>query len=227
MSKKPPNGNMKEEEFIYAYDRNGEKVGEKREKKQLIKEIREHSLQHGDAPYAVAVIHLVFLRTTGELRVIKRAHKSENPDLWDKTVGGHVRAGETYDSALIRESNEEISVKVVLSDMCYFPRLLREFDLNEFAIVRRLDFRPWSKSTRKMRNDDTWEKRDRVATYFGVYDGEFRFRDGETVESEDWAYDELKAEIKQNPGEYTYDLKEMMRQYAYFLESFIDYKPSK
>ncbi len=38
--------------------------------------------------------------------------KDSNPGLWDTSVGGHLDSGESYDQAVIRETNEELGIEL-------------------------------------------------------------------------------------------------------------------
>ena len=60
-------------------------------------------------------VHAIVLNSQGQVFVQHRApHRDNNPDLWDSSVAGHLQAGEHYDQAMIRETEEEIGL--VLSE---------------------------------------------------------------------------------------------------------------
>jgi len=60
------------------------------------------------------VIHLHVVSSNGKILLQKRKiTKKIQPGKWDTSVGGHVSYGETIEDALIRESEEEISVTPV------------------------------------------------------------------------------------------------------------------
>jgi 8-oxo-dGTP pyrophosphatase MutT (NUDIX family) len=57
---------------------------------------------------AAGAVQLLLLDPEGRVLLQRRREDKENGGLWDKSVGGHVQAGETFDEALIREANEEL-----------------------------------------------------------------------------------------------------------------------
>jgi len=83
-------------ELLNVYDAAGAVVG---------------SLERGEAKargLAVGAIQLLLVNPRGRVLLQRRRHDKENGGLWDKSVGGHVQAGETFDQALVREANEEL-----------------------------------------------------------------------------------------------------------------------
>jgi 8-oxo-dGTP pyrophosphatase MutT (NUDIX family) len=73
----------------------------------------------------------------------RRPEDKENGGRWDKTVGGHVSAGESFDETAVREAGEELfgtasSPHVRLAgDEAEFRRLLRNLDLTRDAVFFR------------------------------------------------------------------------------------------
>lgn len=57
---------------------------------------------------AAGAVQLLVVGPDGKVLLQKRRDDKENGGLWDKSVGGHVLAGESFDEALIREANEEL-----------------------------------------------------------------------------------------------------------------------
>lgn len=69
------------------------------------------SMERGDAKakgYAAGAVQLLLVGEDGRVLLQRRRDDKENGGLWDKSVGGHVQAGETFDGALLREANEEL-----------------------------------------------------------------------------------------------------------------------
>jgi len=100
------------DELLHAYNQWG-RIVKTQERSSLLQEIRDYSYKHGDANLAVETIYLVLSNSNGELYVVRRGDKPENPNRFDKTVGGHVHVGETAFSTLYREAREEIGVQVI------------------------------------------------------------------------------------------------------------------
>jgi 8-oxo-dGTP pyrophosphatase MutT (NUDIX family) len=83
-------------ELLNAYDAGGAVVG---------------SMERGEAGasgYAAGAVQLLLVNPQGRVLLQRRRDDKENGGLWDKSVGGHVQAGETFDQALVREANEEL-----------------------------------------------------------------------------------------------------------------------
>ena len=97
------------------YDEKGNLLGT-RTKKEVLNEQKTISLETGESPFAVPVIHLLLSHPEKGIYTVQRANKSENPYLWCKPVGGHISSGETEDSTLIREGQEEIKTDIILAN---------------------------------------------------------------------------------------------------------------
>ena len=79
--------------------------------------------------------HVWILNEKNQILCQKRSHNKEwFPDRWDMTFGGHVRAGESYESAAITELSEELGISVKVNDL--------EF-LMDFVIDKK-DVRKWT-----------------------------------------------------------------------------------
>lgn len=105
----------------------------------------------GQAPRAVAkasgravgAVNALIVDGTGRVLLQRRPADKENGGAWDKSVGGHVSAGEDFDQTLVREAGEELfddpaSPAVRLApDAASFARLRRELDLRGTVLLRR------------------------------------------------------------------------------------------
>lgn len=58
--------------------------------------------------HAVGAVQLFLLNPEGRLLLQQRVKDKENGGLWDKSVGGHVLAGESFEDAFVRETAEEL-----------------------------------------------------------------------------------------------------------------------
>ena len=124
----------------------------------------ERSRCHGDPSLLHPVVHALILNGTGELLLQKRhPQKRIQPDRWDTSVGGHVESGEALETALLREIEEEIGLRVALEDctFCYRYRMTNEI---ESELVH------------------TWTLRS---------DGPFRAQPGEVSELRFWSFGEI------------------------------------
>lgn len=200
-------------ERVHAFDRDGDIV-RSGERSRLDQEIREHSKQHGDAHIALECIYLMLVNPAGALYIVQRAAKSENPWLWDKTVGGGVLAGATADQTLVREAAEELGIPVVLVNADGYAQRVGYADLKTQAIVRQIGFDPWFRSERMAPDGERWIKRNRVTLYAGRYDGPVRFADGEANAMRLMTLSELRFDLESRPAEFTSDLREIVGRFA-------------
>ncbi len=84
---------------------------------------------------AVGAVNVLLVNERGEVLLQRRPGDKENGGRWDKTVGGHVDEGESFDRAAVREAGEELfghasSPRVRLArDEADLLRLVGEVDL--------------------------------------------------------------------------------------------------
>lgn len=57
---------------------------------------------------AVGAVNALVVSGRGEVLLQRRPRGKENGARWDKSVGGHVSAGEAFDATLLREAGEEL-----------------------------------------------------------------------------------------------------------------------
>ncbi|MEP5340245.1 MAG: NUDIX domain-containing protein [Algibacter sp.] len=98
------------DEYIDIADKDGNLTGET----QLKSIIHKTGLYHHTA-------HIWFYTKEGEVLLSQRsAKKTICPLMWDVSVAGHVGAGETIESAAIRETKEEIGLFISEKDLIKF-----------------------------------------------------------------------------------------------------------
>jgi len=84
------------DELLNVYDAEGAVVG---------------ALPRGEAKrsgLAVGAVNILLANAEGQVLLQRRASDKENGGLWDKSVGGHVLAGEGFDQTAVREAGEEL-----------------------------------------------------------------------------------------------------------------------
>ena len=93
---------------------------------------------------AVGAVNVLVVNGRGEVLLQRRPPDKENGGLWDKSVGGHVSAGEEFDVTAVREAAEELfdngaspRVRLAASDDD-FAALLAAVDLRECVVLRRM-----------------------------------------------------------------------------------------
>jgi isopentenyldiphosphate isomerase len=200
-------------ELLNAFDREG-KVLKVEERSRLSLEIRAHSELHGDAHVAVECIYLMLANSAGQLYIVQRADKPENPWLWDKTVGGAVKAGESANQTVLREASEELGITALLIEPIEYGRAITKTDLHAQAVIRQIAFDPWLRSERVAANGERWFKRHRTTVYAGRYDGAVRFADGEANDLKLLTVDDLCTAMAKEPDTFTWDLRVIIERYA-------------
>jgi 8-oxo-dGTP pyrophosphatase MutT (NUDIX family) len=92
---------------------------------------------------ALGAVNVLLVNARGELLLQRRPQDKENGGRWDKSVGGHVDAGESFDAAARREAGEELfsdgdTPRVRLArDAAELDRLVRTVDLAREVVFRR------------------------------------------------------------------------------------------
>ncbi|MBT4804924.1 NUDIX domain-containing protein [Candidatus Woesearchaeota archaeon] len=217
------------EEMLDFYDEKGNLLGT-RTKKEVLNEQKTISLETGESPFAVPVIHLLLSHPEKGIYTVQRANKSENPYLWCKPVGGHISSGETEDSTLIREGQEEIKTDIILANSEEeYLNLISNDSLTKHAIVRKIDFQPWLGAYRLDRDTGKmWMKRTRTHIYAGVYRGKIGFTQttdqeefndglGEAVGVKIYKKEDLDKLLLEKNNTFTEDFKTLFRDYKELL----------
>jgi isopentenyldiphosphate isomerase len=121
---------------------------------------------HGNPSLMHKVVHVLVFNSSGGLLLQKRSmDKSVAPGKWDTSVGGHVSSGESLETAVQREMEEELGI----SD-CGLKFLYTYIHSNP-------------------------HETELVYTYSCVYDGEINFQQDEIDEVRPWSLDEIKDNI--------------------------------
>src|SRR5690606_14997053 len=78
-------------------------------------------LVHGNPSLVHRSAHVLVLHPRqGTLLLQKRSlSKDTSPGLWDVSVGGHVAFGQGYEEAVLRETEEELGIRVTAADLEY------------------------------------------------------------------------------------------------------------
>jgi hypothetical protein len=80
-----------------------------------------------------------------------------------------------------------------------------------------IDHDPWHGSKAMVKTGKPWRKRSNVVVYAGLYDGEFKFMDGEAVDHRSVDRGELLADIKKNPSLYADGARIFMERYYHII----------
>lgn len=113
-------GFIHHEEWLPLLNEEGEVIGK-----------APRSLCHSGKEYLHPVVHLHVFNSKGEVFLQKRPMNKIQPGKWDTSVGGHISFGESVETALRRETLEELGIKdfeaVSLGSYIFESDIEREF----------------------------------------------------------------------------------------------------
>ncbi|EKD56801.1 MAG: NUDIX hydrolase [uncultured bacterium] len=205
-------------ELLEIYDLNDKLIGTQK-RDEFYKEIKEEFAKTGKISRKVKSIRLFLLNSQGRIYLQKRSRlKPENPGLYDKTVGGHVSADDSFDMTVIRECAEELGIPAAIVPYEDFDKAIKSTDLSIIGIFRKIDLNQNFMSTRISINQIKFFKPYISSIYLGYYDGSIKFKDGESTGIEVFSLDELKDELKTNPQKFTEDVKFLLNKYENLLK---------
>ena len=131
-------------------------------------------LCHGDPSLVHRAVHGAVFHPDGRILLQKRAlTKRVQPGRWDMSVGGHLISGEDWSDALLRETEEELGVKVSFSSFRF-----------RFEIQERNDF-----------------ESENIRVYSVTYSGPFHFQSEEIDEIRFFDLRELADRIARRDAE--------------------------
>jgi len=206
-------------EVLEVYDLNSKLLGIKA-RSEFQDEINKEFKETGKITQKVKSIRLLLLNSDGRIYLQKRSNsKEENAGLYDKTVGGHVLAGQTWDITLVKESAEELGFPIALVSSQDFKEAIKNTDLSVIGLANVLEYNENFLSTRIKKDGSKIIQPSMTTIYIGYYDGAIRFKDGEASGIEVFSLDELKQEISTKPEKFTEDLKFMIQKYESVIKS--------
>ncbi len=99
-------------EKLQYYNLNGKLAGVE-EKKKLYQKMREEYRKTGKVSIKHRHVRVLLITTSRKVLLKQRSNwKSNNPGLWDKTIGGHVSLVDDNDVTVLKECTEEINKKL-------------------------------------------------------------------------------------------------------------------
>jgi|SRR3989344_267876 len=171
----------------------------------------------GKVFWKVKAVRLMLMSSKGNIYIQKRSNqKKENAGLYDKTIGGHVSSGYTWDVALVKECAEELGFPVAVIPKKEFAKSIRSVDLAVVGIAREIDFLKNFNSLR-ITGKKFFIQPYITKIYLGYYDGPIQFKDSESSGIEVFSRAELLKEIKEKPKKFTEDIKFIVKNYKKYL----------
>lgn len=200
-------------EKLEIYDMNSNLIGIE-DRKVFYDDIKSEFKQNGCISRKVKTIRLLLMNSTGRIYLQKRSKiKTENPGLYDKTVGGHVSAGDSFDMTVMRECAEELGFPAAVLAPEEFEKATKVTDLNIIGIFQKVEYVPDFMSVRVTQAGAKFIQPNMSANYIGYYDGPIKFVDGESSGIEVFSLDELQEDIQKHPEKFTEDIKFMVARY--------------
>ncbi|MDO8443883.1 MAG: hypothetical protein Q7S80_00015 [bacterium] len=173
---------------------------------------------------AVAIVDVLMFDTKGEIFIQKRSNtKAHNPGLFDKSMGGHVRFGDTTDYTVMVETVQELQIPsiVLRNDKDFIKTLdLLEDYLNSIAVVKHIDTKNLT-LVKKIKSKDV-PVVNRLDLYFGVYNGSVKTVDREAKGIILYSLDDLKESIETAPSLFTQDIAMFIERYHDRIVEFIE-----
>src|ERR1035437_1721133 len=124
-------------EELEIYNLKGKYLG-RQDRNEFYKEIRKEFKSTGKITRQVRVVRFLLMTTEGRIYIQKRSHtKGENPGLYDKTVGGHVKAGYSSDMAAVLECQEELAIPMIVLSNNDFEAVRHTIDLSIIGIIQK------------------------------------------------------------------------------------------
>jgi len=204
-------------ELLEVYDLKG-KFLKVQERNKFYADIKKEFEQKGKITKKIKQVRLLLTNSQGRIYLQKRSKlKKENPDLYDKTIGGHVAKGYTANMAVIKECAEELGFPAAILSPEEFQEAIKGTDLSIIGIFKKIDHITKFESVRVI-GKKHFIQPVISSFYIGYYDGAIRFVDGESSGVEVYAVNELKQEMKTHPERFTEDLKFMIKKYEKFLK---------
>ncbi len=206
---------MSEKLEVYDLKSNLIKV-EKR--KTIESDLKSEFKKTGKITKKLKTIRLILMNSSGRIYLQKRSRiKKANSGKYDKTVGGHVSAGDSFDMTVIRECAEELGFPAAVLPPEEFEKATKVTDLSVIGIFQKIEYLPDFKSDRILNDGTKMIQPHMTSMYYGYYDGPIRFVDGESSGIEVFSLDELKEDIENNPEKFTDDIKFMLKKYGKLL----------
>ncbi len=171
----------------------------------------------------IEVVHIFLFNEHGELIVQKRSkEKQHNPNLLDKSIGGHVQNGDNPNLTAMIETIQELQTpSIVLNTESDFARtysVLQEY-ITTSVILQYID--TLDILSRKVIDGKVVSIGNRVHTYFGIYAWRVKNVDKEAKGILYYSLDDIREEISVQPEIFTHDLQVALVRYDERIKNFL------
>lgn len=173
---------------------------------------------------AAAILDVFIFNRVREMLVQKRSYdKAHNPGLFDKSVGGHIRYGDTADFSVMVETVQELQTpSIVLKNDVDFIKALKLLAgyTATVAIIKHVKTKIYH--LEKIIDGKTIIIANKVHLYMGVYDGSTRIVDREAKGVLFYTLEELEKEMNQFSKAFTQDMHIFFQELRPEMERFLD-----
>jgi len=205
-------------EELEVYDLKGKLMGiEEREK--FYSEVKKEFEKTGKVSRQVKRVIVLLMNSKGRIYFQERSNlKKENPNMYDKTVGGHIPKDNTEGMTLVKECAEELGFPASILSNKEFDKAIHNTDLSIVGIFKKVDVISNNLSVRITKEGNKFVQPYLSTVYIGYFDGPIKFVDGESSGIKVYSLQDLKKEMKKYPTKFTEDLKFMIKKYSKFLK---------
>ena len=206
-------------EMVDYYSYEGELIGSM-EKKKMHQKMRNVYFKKGKVSVRHKHVRLILMTSKGRVILQRRSKwKGDNPGLWDKTIGGHVTSGDSYDLTMLKECAEELGIPSTIVSNEEFKNAVAVTDLQVLGVLTPLVNLDNNQSRRGGSNKKkTWVEPSMSQFYIGYYDGHIKFIDKEACGIQIFDVAELEEEMKKHPNAFTEDIKYMVKKFKHFMK---------
>ena len=172
---------------------------------------------------AVEIVDILIFNLHKELLIQKRSFdKAHNPGLLDKSMGGHLRWGDTPDYAVMVETVQELQTPSIVlktqKDFAKTKEILHNY-LETVALIRFEDVKIHILD--KIIDGQRFPIANKIHLYYGIYNGRVRPVDREAKGVLWYSLEELDNEMKKFPDTFTPDIYYLLTNYRQGLEKFL------
>ncbi len=200
-------------ELLDIYSFEGELVGQM-EKKEFHETIRQEYKEKGSTSIRHKHVRLFLMTSKGRIILQRRSKwKGDNAGMWDKTIGGHITSGDTFELTMLKECAEELGIPATIVKPEDFDKVSSTTDLHVLAILKPLILLDNYQSHR-MHGGEKWTESSITQFFFGYYDGAIRFIDSESCGVQVFTREELEEEAKASPENFTDDIRYMINKFG-------------
>jgi len=178
----------------------------------------------GKPTRAIEIVQLLLFAPQKEIILQKRSkRKMHNPNMLDKSIGGHITFGDTPNFTILAETLQELEVPSLLlsnkEDFAKTYKLLKDY-INKQCLIQYIDSRTYN--SKKIINKEEVRIANKYNFYLGIYAGSIRPADRESSGVVFYDMPDLEEDMAEAPNLFTEDLKFFLNKYRKEIREFLD-----